>query len=362
MSVVPEVVLISVCVLPRAAWLAAVLLCAMPCTAVSATSAAPDMLPEDWPAELPRQPVEVRDTALLQLVAADATLEILSRGHQWAEGPVAEPGTDAVLFSDVPKNQIWRWTPATGARLYLTPSGATGFMPSTLHEGSNGLIFNKKGELVLAQHGDRRLAVRTAQQGVQATFQTLSAGYQGKAFNSPNDLIELKDGRYLFTDPPYGLKGGDQAADKQQPHNGVYQHKPDGTVTLLSAALSRPNGLVVSPDEQFLYVANSDPAAAQWWRFRRDAKGQYSQGELWLDVSTDVAKAPGLPDGLKVLNNGILLATGPGGVWLITPARKVLGRIQTGVAAANVALSHDQRYLYITASQYLLRIALKPQA
>ncbi len=332
--------------------LLAVLLC--PFAGLTAVQAAPG-----WPAELPQQPVEVRDAAMLQVIDAGAKFEILSSGHQWAEGPVAEPGSGAVLFSDVPKNQIWRWSQATGATLYLSPSGATGFKPSALKEGSNGLIFNNKGELVLAQHGDRRLAVRTAQQGQQATFRSLITEYQRKAFNSPNDVIELKDGRYLFTDPPYGLKGADQSPDKQQTHNGVYQLAPDGVVSLVSTALTRPNGLAVSPDEQFLYVANSDPKAAQWWRFSRSANGQYQDGALWLDATAEVVKATGLPDGLKVLPNGILLATGPGGVWVINADRQVLGLINTGVAAANVALSEDRHYLYITASQYLLRIKLK---
>lgn len=326
----------------------------LPLTGLAAVQAA-----TPWPAGLPQQPVEVRDAAMLQVIDAGAKLEILSTGHQWAEGPVAEPGSGAVLFSDVPKNQIWRWSEATGAQLYMSPSGATGFKPSVLKEGSNGLIFNKNGELVLAQHGDRRLAVRTAQQGQQATFRTLTEHYQGKAFNSPNDVIELKDGRYLFTDPPYGLKDGDQSTDKQQAHNGVYQLASDGVVSLVSSALTRPNGLAVSPDEQFLYVANSDPKAAQWWRFQRNATGQYQDGVVWLDVTAEVAKAEGLPDGLKVLPNGVLLATGPGGVWVINADGKILGLINTGVAAANVALSLDRHYLYITASQYLLRIKLK---
>ncbi len=315
-------------------------------------------------AELPAQPVEVRHPDMARIVAADARLEVLSDGHQWAEGPVAEPVTGAVLFSDVPKNQIWRWSAETGAVLWLQPAGATGYQPSELKEGSNGLLFNQQGQLVLAQHGDRRLALLTqlpAPGSTAGQFSTLAGQYQGKLLNSPNDVVQARDGRYFFTDPPYGLKNGDKATDKQQPVNGVYQLGTTGEVRLLTGQLSRPNGIALSPDEQYLYVANSDPAAAQWWRLRRDAQGNYGQAELWLDVTAEVAKAPGLPDGLKVLPDGTLLATGPGGVWVISANKQVLGVIRTGVAAANVALNAEQNLLYITASAYLLRIELAAQ-
>ena len=79
-----------------------------------------------------------------------------------------------------------------------------------------------------------------------------------------------------------------------------------------------------------------------------------------MDATAQAQQQRGLPDGLKVLPSGILLATGPGGVWVISPQGEHLGTIQTGVAAANVALSHDNRWLYITATNYLLRIALQP--
>ena len=248
--------------------------------------------------------------------------------------------------------------------LWLQPAGATGYQPSELKEGSNGLLFNQQGQLVLAQHGDRRLALLTqlpAPGSTAGQFSTLAGQYQGKLLNSPNDVVQARDGRYFFTDPPYGLKNGDKATDKQQQVNGVYQLGTTGEVRLLTGQLSRPNGIALSPDEQYLYVANSDPAAAQWWRLRRDAQGNYGQAELWLDVTAEVAKAPGLPDGLKVLPDGTLLATGPGGVWVISANKQVLGVIRTGVAAANVALNAEQNLLYITASAYLLRIELAAQ-
>ncbi|MDP4944751.1 MAG: SMP-30/gluconolactonase/LRE family protein, partial [Alishewanella sp.] len=116
-----------------------------------------------------------------------------------------------------------------------------------------------------------------------------------------------------------------------------------------------------SADGKWLYVANSDRAAAQWWRYPLQVDGSVAEGELFLDATAQAQQQRGLPDGLKVLPSGVLLATGPGGVWVISPDGAHLGTIQTGVASANVALSADNRWLYITATHYLLRIALKPQ-
>jgi gluconolactonase len=158
------------------------------------------------------------------------------------------------------------------------------------------------------------------------------------------------------------LAKGDKDPLKEQPHNGIYRLAPDGTVTLLYSALSRPNGLAFSPDQQFLYVANSDPTAAQWWRFRLQADGSLGSAELFFDATAMVKQAPGLPDGLKVLPSGHLLATGPGGVLIFNDKAQHLGTIQTGVAAANVALSRDQQNLYITASSYLFSIKLQPNS
>lgn len=309
----------------------------------------------------PEQPVVALQPQLQQIIAADAQLELLAEGFRWSEGPVVEPDTGDVLFTDVPQNTLYRWSETDGLSVYLQPSGYTGLYPDNqLQEGANGLIFNADNQLVLAQHGDRRLALLLDATTQPPLYQTLVSQYQGKAFNSPNDLVQHSSGAYYFTDPPYGLKGGDASAEKQQSVNGVYRLAADGSVTLLITDLTRPNGLAFSPDEHWLYVANSDPEAAQWWRYPVNDDGSLGKGVLFFDATAQTKTASGLPDGLKVLPSGVLLATGPGGVWLLSPQAEHLGTIQTGVAAANVALTADNSWLYITASQYLLRIQLAP--
>ncbi len=313
--------------------------------------------------QLPDKPVVVQHPDMLQLVAADARFDILAEGFRWSEGPVVEPGTGDVLFSDVPANTVYRWNKAEGLTVYLAPSGYTGLYPAdNPQQGANGLIFNQQQQLVLAQHGDRRLALLTGIADGKPQYQTLVNHFQGKLLNSPNDLVQHSSGAYYFTDPPYGLKGGDNSAQKQLAANAVYRLGTDGTLRQLVTSLNRPNGLAFSPDENWLYVANSEQGTAQWWRYAVGANGSLGPAELFYDATSYTKTNRGLPDGLKVLPTGHLLATGPGGVWVFTADGTHLGTIQTSVAAANVALAPDNRYLYITASNYLLRIALKPLA
>ncbi len=309
---------------------------------------------------LPEQPVLMLKPAMQQVVASDAKLEQLAEGFRWSEGPIAEPGSGDILFSDVPENKVYRWNEQQGLTVYLQPSGYTGLYPqNNRQQGANGLIFNQKSQLVLAQHGDRRLALLNGVENGVPQYQSLVKQFNGKLLNSPNDLVQHSSGAYYFTDPPYGLAGGDSSAEKQLSVNGVYRLDSAGKLTLLVDNLTRPNGLAFSPDEKWLYVANSDKNAAKWWRYAVKADGSLGQGQLLFDATAQAQQQAGLPDGLKVLPSGILLATGPGGVWVISPDGEHLGTIQTGVAAANVALSRDNSWLYITASSYLLRIKLQ---
>ena len=132
------------------------------------------------------------------------------------------------------------------------------------------------------------------------SYQCIAQRFAEKLLNSPNDVVQAKDGSYYFTDPPYGLSDGDKSPEKQQPVNGVYRLAPNGEVTLLVRDLTRPNGLAFSPDGQFLYIANSDPAAAKWWRYPVLADGKLGSGTLWYDATSLTSSEAGLPDGLKV--------------------------------------------------------------
>ena len=190
-------------------------------------------------------------------------------------------------------------------------------------------------------------------------YEAIIEKFEGKRFNSPNDLIFDQSGNLYFTDPPYGLPGQMEDPEKEIPFQGVYRVTPEGAITLLTDELSRPNGLALSPDKKTLYVANSDPEKALWMAYELDENGAIQDKKMFYDATEWVPKAPGLPDGLKVDDRGNLFATGPGGVWIFSPEGKHLGTIQTGEATANCAFNEDKTELYMTADSYLLRLKLR---
>jgi len=310
-----------------------------------------------------------------KLVPADANLEVLAEGFVWTEGPVWVPQHDFLLFSDIPPNSIFRWKEGVGCKLYLKPSGFTGIIPREGESGSNGLLLDEHGRLVLCQHGDRRVArlkheltddtktpetavAQAANDEVSTLYETLADRYDGKRFNSPNDLCYHSNGDLYFTDPPYGLEKGMGDPSKELDYQGVYRLPKDGKVTLLTKEMSRPNGIAFSPDEKTLYVANSDPKRAIWMAFPVEDDGTLGEGRVFCDATNQVGKRKGLPDGLKVDRRGNLFATGPGGVLVFTPRGKHLGTILTTQATSNCAFGDNGKTLYITADMYLLRIKL----
>ncbi|HTH57700.1 MAG TPA: SMP-30/gluconolactonase/LRE family protein [Cyclobacteriaceae bacterium] len=304
--------------------------------------------------------VEKFDPALDELIATEAQAEIIGEGFEWSEGPVWIESEKMLLFSDVPKNVIYKWTEEKGIETYLNHAGYTGTVPRGGEPGSNGLTLNNEGQLALCQHGDRRVALLTSSfKDPKPEFKTLADNYQGKKFDSPNDLVFDKQGNLFFTDPPYGLLKHDKDSSKQIPFQGVYKVKPDGAVILLIDSLTRPNGIALSPDQQTLYVANSDPSKANWYSFR--IKGDsLIEGKIF--ASAKIAEGEkGLPDGLRVDKNGNLFATGPGGIWIFNPQGNALGRIKLPEATANCAFSTDGRTLYATSDMYLLQVTLGPK-
>ena len=302
------------------------------------------------------------DPALGELLAEDSPITVLSSGFLWAEGPVWVPEKEHpfggyILFSDIPNNRVVRWDEGVGAKTWLQPAGSTGVADYGGEPGSNGLILDEKGQLISCEHGDRRLSILTAKGGKR----TLVDNYDGKRLNSPNDACLGRDGKTVyFTDPPYGLPNRWEDPLRELDFCGVYRLAPDGTLTLLTKTITRPNGLAFSPDFKTLYVAQSDPEAATWTAFPVKEDGTLGEGRLFYDATAAVKEGlPGLPDGLKVDKKGNVWATGPGGVYIFSPEAKLLGRISTGERTANCAWGNDGTVLYLTADMYLCRIQTK---
>ena len=301
--------------------------------------------------------VERLDSAINQIIPPGARPEILAEGFDWSEGPVWVPNGDYLLFSDVPTNSIYRWSETDSILLYLKPSGYTQGEFEGKEPGSNGLVLDASGHLVLCQHGERQVARMNAPlNNPQPNYTTLAGQYEGKRFNSPNDLVFHSNGDLYFTDPPYGLP---DSSARELDFQGVYRlSAADSSLTLLTAELSRPNGIVLSPDEQTLYVANSDSKQALWMAYDVTEQG-VENGRVFFDATDQTSQAPGLPDGMAMHSQGYLFATGPGGVWIFGPEGTHLGTILTGEATANCTLDDDESTLYITADGYLLRLKLK---
>lgn len=294
------------------------------------------------------------DDALNKLLAPDAKIEVLASGYIWTEGPVWVKNGNYLLFSDVPANTIFKWKENEGVSIFLKPSGYTGTGIYSNEPGSNGLIINQKGELVACEHGDRRVSAMPLSHGGK---RTLADKFEGKKFNSPNDVVQHSSGAYYFTDPPYGLPKQEKDSGIELPF-GVYHIGTDGKVSQVISDLTRPNGLAFSPDEKILYVAQSDPERAFIMAYPVQTNGSLGKGKVFYDATPAVkeGKLRGLPDGLKIDKQGNIFATGPGGVLVITPEAKLLGIIHTGEATANCAWGDDGSTLFITADMYLCRI------
>ena len=300
------------------------------------------------------------DAAIDALVPTDAKIELLAEGFDWSEGPVwvHEQG-GFLLFSDIPANVVLQWSETGGLRQWLKPSGYTGSTPRGGETGSNGLTLDSSGRLVLCQHGDRQIARLDAPWNRPvANFVALADRYDGKRFNSPNDLVYHSSGALYFTDPPYGMVGSFGDPLRETDYLGVYRLGVDGKVTLLTDKRTAPNGIAFSPDEKTLYISQSDSKAPLIMAYDVQDDGSIANERVFFDAMELSKTNRGMPDGLKIDQAGNLFATGPGGVLVFTPEGKHLGTISTGQLISNCAFGDDGQTLYMTSDMYLARIRL----
>ena len=229
------------------------------------------------------------DSELDAIVAESAAIEKLAGGFSFTEGPVWTP-EGYLLFSDIPENAIYKWSPDTGTEVFRKPSGCdrTGVAPGVFR-GSNGLTLDAQGRLTICEHGNRRVTRLDA----DSSLTVLASHFEGKRLNSPNDLVYKSDGALYFSDPPYGFPKEDDDPEKELDFCGLYRLS-GGELQLLYKDLRRPNGLAFSPDEKYLYVSNSDPQRRIWMRFEVQNDGSIANGEVFYDVTNEAAA--GSPD------------------------------------------------------------------
>lgn len=295
--------------------------------------------------------VERLDPALDALLPAGAQMEKLAEGFSWIEGPVWLPREQALLFSDMIHNVVYRWKDGEGVSVFLRPAGFTGAEPDGDHQGPNGLLLDREGRLLICQQGDRRIARLNAGFG----FTPVVERYQGRRFNSPNDLVLDRAGNLFFTDPPYGFG---PRTTSELGFSGVFRVTPAGEVTLLTREFARPNGIGLSPDEKTLYVSSSEEGNFGIFAFALHADGTVGVGRRLFDATPFSAPdRPGSTDGMAIDALGNLWTTAPGGVFVLSPEGKRLGVLHTGQPNGNCVFGGDDgSTLFIMSNHAVVRI------
>ncbi len=290
-----------------------------------------------------------------KLIDLDSKIEILAEGFDWSEGPVWSKKLNSILFSDVPKNVIYKWNEKEGLSVFSKPIGYSGKVPNSKKAGTNGLTIDSEGNLIICMHGDRMIA--KMENLNTEKLSSIIRSYNNKLLNSPNDLVYDSYGNLFFTDPPYGLLEGDNDKLKEIPYNGVYKLSPNGDIELLIKNLTRPNGISISNDEKILYVANSDNNNPIIMKYELSKNG-IKNPKVFFDGKKLAKNDIGLFDGLKVHPTGTVFATGPGGVLIIKENGDHIGTIRTEVRTANCAFDDKFEYLYMTSDMFLTRIKI----
>jgi gluconolactonase len=305
--------------------------------------------------------IEIYDSLALSLLDTTAKFEIIGENYSWSEGPVWVAAENMLLFSDVIENKIYKWKQGAGSTVFLTPSGYTAMAK---RDGENGLTLDNTGRLLLCQSGDRKIArLNSSFTDPKPDFTILSSGYQGKKFNSPNDLVADHHNNIYFTDPIYGLPLKEKDPTRELNFEGVFKISAEGKTSLLIDSISNPNGIALSPDEKILYVASSNGEHPRWYAYQLNEQGDIQSGSILLDATQMITRAAVKQgaDGFKVDRKGNIFSSGPDGINIISSAGKLLALIKIyDRRVSNCAFNTDQTCLFITADDVVIRLVLKP--
>lgn len=287
-------------------------------------------------------------------VNVEEDITVAADGFGFTEGPIWNPEEQALVFSDLCHDRLVRWSERDGATTFRTPSNK-----------SNGNAWDRKGGIVSCEHATSRVS-HLAPDG---TYRVLVSRFDGREFNSPNDVVVGHDGRIYFTDPIFGRIREDIGLLRPiaQPFRGLYCLYPDGEVRLLADDFAQPNGLCLSLNERHLFV--NDTHRFHIRVFSLNADGSVSGGDIWADTVDAEGSmpdgrrshtAPGIkPDGMKFDNAGHLYCTGPGGIHVFDGKARCLGVIGVPQFPTNFAFGDaDLKSLYITAGTAVYRVRL----
>ena len=289
------------------------------------------------------------DPALDAVIAPGTRVGRVAGGFGFVEGPVWKSGR--LYFSDVTDNNIRALDRMGNVVVVLKASGGLTNPPKGSNSGSNGLITDKDGTILVT-----RMGIGTIEKlDEKGALTPVLAKYEGKRLNSPNDLVFARDGALWFTDPSFGLPKMDDDPKKEIKFNGVYRYA-GGKLTAMITDMKQPNGIGFSPDGKTLYVSNSMPDMVLR-AYDVGADGKLSNKRILYRWAQ--ALGAGVPDGLKVDSVGNIWATGPGGVSIISPQGKVLGRIVLPEVVANLAFAEDGKTVYLTATSSVYRLGAK---
>ena len=282
-----------------------------------------------------------------EVIPQGSVIERIGINFGFTEGPAWHP-KGFLVFSDITGNIIYKWTGKKFVSFHDSSNNA------------NGLLFMHGGEMLACEQRSRSIIWLSS----EGKLTTLVDSYRGRRLNSPNDLCRSSSGAIYFTDPPWGLPGVNEDPRKELPYSGVFMLE-GGKLTLIDSTLSWPNGIALSPEEKYLYVANMEIIQVEgeeqydvyWMRYTLNDNGRVVDREVFFRAPD--TSLPGGPDGMKVDQNGNLFVTGPGGILVIDSEGNHLGTISLPVPATNLAFGPGEREIYVTARSTVYRITLE---